>query len=289
MQLREPRRSGLILTREVRVFGRVISDEELAYHSFCPVAWDLKYRKRIEPSNEPGCRPTVPTDLRPKEKPGVARRNSHRLTSSFFLALAIALSIAIGLGWRMRSLEAAAVVSFLLALLTFWLSFRSKIGVAASAYAYSSENLPGKPQPFLGKPLRSRVYHNSGNTYYFSGRPDYTIRVNNGLIPVIVGDRSRPDFCTSAYSEDVIRALAHCALLRKAKKGDPPYALVVYAGKEIVKVEATSEMMKCLRDELHDIKISGRKYEIKLLNGLVSQCAACRFRSKCDQSLAKKN
>ena len=271
------------------MFGRVISDEELAYHSFCPVAWDLKYRKRIEPSNEPGCRPNVSTDPRPKEKRGMARRNSHRLTSSFFLALAIALSIAIGLGWRMRSLEAAAVVSFLLALLTFWLSSRSKIRVAASAYVDSSVNLPGKPQPFLGKPLRSRIFGASGSTYSFSGRPDYTIRANNSLIPVIASNRSRPDLSTSAYSEDVIRALAHCALLRKAKKGNPPYALVVYAGQEIVKVEATSEMMKCLRDALHDITISERIYEIKLLNGLVSQCAECGFRLKCDQSLAKRN
>jgi hypothetical protein len=130
------------------------------------------------------------------------------------------------------SLSVMAATLVVLALVLFLLAARAreKTGIPAGEAFY--QDLPG--QPFFGEPLRSKALG-------ISGKPDCLVRTAHGVVPVELKNSSRPPACGGVYANHMIQALAYCALVEDQMKVRAPYALVIYAGQHVRKVEFTEE------------------------------------------------
>ena len=140
-----------------------------------------------------------------------------------------------------------AATLVVLALVLFSLAARSrkKTGIPAGEVFY--QDLPG--QPFFGEPLRS-------DALGISGKPDCLIRAADGNIPVELKNSSRPPARDGVYANHMIQALAYCALVEEQMKVRVPYALVIYAGQHVRKIEFAEERRQWLLQTIREVELA---------------------------------
>ena len=173
------------------------------------------------------------------------------------------------LSFMATALTTIAVVLFLLAAQS-----RKRIGIPAGALVY--QDLPG--QPFDGKSLRS---HALG----ISGKPDCLIRTVAGIVPVELKYASRPPGRGEVYPSHMIQALAYCALVEDQIKVPAPYALVIYAGQRVRRVEFTQQRRRWLLDTIRQLELARERQLANRNHDHPARCARCGVRSRCDQAL----
>jgi CRISPR-associated exonuclease Cas4 len=151
---------------------------------------------------------------------------------------------------------------------------RKKIGIPAGELVY--QDLPG--QPFDGKPLRS-------HTLGISGKPDCLIRTAEGIVPVELKNASKPPARGEIYSSHMIQALAYCALVEDQMEISAPYALVIYAGQQVRRVDFTEQRRRWLLDTIRELELARERQTAKRNHDHRARCARCGVRSHCDQAL----
>lgn len=107
--------------------------------------------------------------------------------------------------------------------------------------------MPG--QPFEGKPLRS-------HTVGISGKPDCLIRTASGVVPVELKNASKPPACGEVYPSHMIQAVAYCALVEDYMKIPAPYALVIYAGQQVRRVDFSEQRRRWLLDTIRQLELA---------------------------------
>ena len=169
-----------------------------------------------------------------------------------------------------------AATLVVLALVLFLLAARSrkKIGIPAGEVFY--QDLPG--QPFFGEPLRS-------NALGISGKPDCLIRTADGTVPVELKNSSKPPTRGEVYPNHMIQALAYCALVEAQIRERVPYALVIYAGQQVRKVEFTDRRRQWLLATIEEVERARMQKEADRNHSHRGRCTGCGVRSQCDQSL----
>lgn len=174
------------------------------------------------------------------------------------------------------SVSVTAATLAVLALVLFLLAARSRkrIGIPAGALFY--QDLPG--QPFDGKPLRSP-------TLGISGKPDCLIRTAEGIIPVELKNASKPPARGEVYPSHIIQAVAYCALVEDQMKLSAPYALVIYAGQQVRRVEFTEQRRRWLLDTIRQLEFARERQAVNRNHDHKARCAGCGVRSHCDQAL----
>jgi CRISPR/Cas system-associated exonuclease Cas4 (RecB family) len=160
-----------------------------------------------------------------------------------------------------------------LALLFFWLSARSrkKSGIPAGEVFY--QDLVG--QPFTARNLRSPKLG-------ISGKPDCLIRTADGIVPVELRKSKRPPARGEVYSNHMIQNLAYCSLVGEQLRERVPYALVIYAGQQVRRVEFTDPNRKWLMDTIDAVQAARFRKQAKRNHNQRGRCSGCGVRYKCD-------
>jgi CRISPR/Cas system-associated exonuclease Cas4 (RecB family) len=72
-----------------------------------------------------------------------------------------------------------------------------------------------------------------------SGKPDCLIRTADGIVPIELKNASKPPSRGEIYPSHMIQAVAYCALVEDQMNISVPYALVIYAGQQVRRVDFT--------------------------------------------------
>jgi len=83
----------------------------------------------------------------------------------------------------------------------------------------------------------------------------------------------------------MIQALAYCALVEDQMKVRVPYALVIYAGQQVRKVEFTEERRQWLLQTIREVELARARMTANRNHDHCGRCAGCGVRSQCDQAL----
>jgi len=174
------------------------------------------------------------------------------------------------------NIQVMAATLVVLALVLFLLAARSrkKTGIPAGEVFY--QDLPG--QPFFGEPLRS-------NALGISGKPDCLVRTVDGTVPVELKNSSRPPARGEVYANHMIQALAYCALVEDQMKVRVPYALVIYAGRQVRKVVYTDARRQWLLQTIHEVEVAHARLTADRNHEHRGRCVGCGVRSNCNQAL----
>jgi CRISPR-associated exonuclease Cas4 len=174
------------------------------------------------------------------------------------------------------NLQVMATTLVVLAIFLFLQAARSrkKTGIPAGEVFY--QDLPG--QPFFGEPMRS-------NALGISGKPDCLVRTADGTVPVELKISSKPPARGGVYANHMIQALAYCALVEDQIKVRVPYALVIYAGQQVGKVEFTDERRRWLLETIHEVELARARLTAARNHEHRGRCVGCGVRSSCNQAL----
>lgn len=124
----------------------------------------------------------------------------------------------------------------------------------------------------------------SARTIRLRGRPDLLVRAGRWIIPIELKTGRAP---ARPHRGHTLQLLAYCLLIEETSGVRPPYGLLRYPGREfripydgeaertVREVVAAIGATKAARDETH------RSHEQP------GRCAACGFRARCPESLAR--
>src|SRR5260370_5061000 len=119
--------------------------------------------------------------------------------------------------------------------------------------------------------------------YRLSGKPDYLVRVKDGVAPVELKSSQSPS-SGRPYDGHLFQLAAYCLLVEDVCRVSVPYGLVKYEDRTI-RVEYTPSLrasLIALLDEIHTATLCG---ECHINHIQPSKFRSCGFRSICGESL----
>ena len=146
-------------------------------------------------------------------------------------------------------------VGFVLLAIALWLALRARSGLQQS----------GLPQGRL-------VYADTGRwsavaqpyfsqRYRLTGKPDYLVDSDDGLVPVEVKHTAAPAG-GQAYASHVMQLAAYCLLVEEAHGEAPPYGLIRY-NDATVQIDYTQTLRSRLLELLDDLRASRGMAEVR--------------------------
>lgn len=166
----------------------------------------------------------------------------------------------------------AALFLLLLAAVLLWQSARRRreSGLPAGRVIYTDTRAWGKPE----KPLYDAA---TGLT----GKPDYLVEHEGGLIPVEVKSSYAP---SAPHEGHVYQLAAYCLLVERSTGKRPPYGILRYRNRSYA-LDYTPELEAKLRELLGEIRQQERRGEAARSHDDPARCARCGYRGSCDQKL----
>lgn len=163
--------------------------------------------------------------------------------------------------------------SVLLLALALWLAWRARRGQAQS----------GLPQGRL-------VYADTGRwsavakpyvsaRYGLTGKPDYLVDTDEGLVPVEVKRTAAPAG-GQAYPSHVMQLAAYCLLIEEAHGQAPPHGLIRYAD-ATVQIDYTPALRQALLDLLAEMRQARRGDDVRRSHDDPARCRGCGVRHAC--------
>jgi CRISPR-associated exonuclease Cas4 len=145
-----------------------------------------------------------------------------------------------------------------------------------------------------GLPTRSILYADVGSTfpqraplisrrYRLSGKPDYLVRVEDGVAPVELKSSWSPS-SDRPYDGHLFQLAAYCLLVEDVYRVSVPYGLVRYEDRSI-RVDYTPSLRASLLALLDEVRTAKCNGECHISDGQASKCESCGFRSVCGESL----
>ncbi len=163
--------------------------------------------------------------------------------------------------------------SALLLVLALWLAWRARRGQAQS-----------------GVPSGRLVYADTGRwsavakpyfsaRYGLTGKPDYLVETEQGLVPVEVKRTAAPA-SGQAYPSHVMQLAAYCLLVEEAHGQPPPYGLIHYAN-ATVQIDYTTALRQALLDLLAEMRQARVASDVPRSHGDPARCRGCGVRHAC--------
>ncbi len=165
------------------------------------------------------------------------------------------------------------LLSVALLTLALWLALRARRGRQQS----------GLPQGRL-------VYADTGRwsvvakpyfspRYRLTGKPDYLVDGDDGLVPVEVKHTAAPAG-GQAYASHVMQLAAYCLLVEETHGQAPPYGLIRYDDATVL-VEYTATVRSQLLALLDEVRASRIRSEVGRSHRDAARCRACGVRHAC--------
>ena len=145
-----------------------------------------------------------------------------------------------------------------------------------------------------GLPTRDILYADVGSTfpqpapliskrYRLSGRPDYLVRVKDGIVPVELKSSPTPS-SGRPYDGHLFQLAAYCLLVEDVCRVSVPYGLVKYEDPTI-RVEYTPSLRASLIALLDEIRTAKRNGNATSPTINPANSRSCGFRSVCGEGL----
>lgn len=168
---------------------------------------------------------------------------------------------------------ALLAVSAALLLLAVWIALRAR----------RSQELSGLPRGRL-------VYADTGRwsevaqpyfsqRYRLTGKPDYLVDSEEGLVPVEVKHTVAPRR-GQAYDSHVMQLAAYCLLVEESHGHRPSYGLIRYDD-ATVQIDYTPALQQHLLDLLDDMRASLKLHEVKRSHVEIARCRTCGVHHAC--------
>jgi CRISPR-associated exonuclease Cas4 len=119
--------------------------------------------------------------------------------------------------------------------------------------------------------------------YLLTGKPDYLVRVEDGLVPVEVKSGRSPH-SGRPHQGHMFQLAGYCLLVEDLYRVRVPYGLIRYEDRTM-RVEYTQSIRARLLEILDDIRLARRGAECHISHTHVDRCRSCGFRSVCGESL----
>jgi CRISPR-associated exonuclease Cas4 len=150
----------------------------------------------------------------------------------------------------------------------------SDTGFAVGRVAPAEKNLEGVRQE---RPLVSRRHG-------LTGRPDYLVRSEEGIVPVEVKSTRLPAG-GRPYDSHVMQLAAYCLLAEDALGADVPYGVVRYSDGEVT-VDYTPELREELLALLEEMREARAAADVHRSHDDWRRCKGCSVREHCEERLA---
>ena len=151
---------------------------------------------------------------------------------------------------------------------------RTRIGIPAGEIFY--QDLGG--QPFQAEVLRSSFWG-------ISGKPDCLIRTTEGVVPVEFKRSKKAPAGGGIYPNHAIQNLAYCALVEDQMHVRVPYGLVIYAGRQVRRVEYNDANKRWLAEVIAEVRYAAGLPSVRRNHRLAGRCSGCGLRASCLERL----
>ena len=115
--------------------------------------------------------------------------------------------------------------------------------------------------------------------YRLTGKPDYLVETDDGLVPVEV-KRSPAPPGGRAYDSHVMQLAAYCLLVEEAHDEAPPHGVIRYAD-ATVQIDWTDDLRTLLLATLDDMRDDLTRRDVARSHDDAARCAACGVRHAC--------
>ncbi len=165
-----------------------------------------------------------------------------------------------------------ALALIFIALALLWLSARrqAQAGLPGGRVIYSDMRGWGPVEKPLYDP-----------TLGLAGKPDYLVEKGNLIIPVEVKSGRVVD---APYDSHIYQLAAYCLLVQRTLGTRPPYGILRYSNRTYA-IDYTPQLETSLLDLLQEMRLAGDRREQARSHDNPERCAACGYRSICDQIL----
>jgi CRISPR-associated exonuclease Cas4 len=161
----------------------------------------------------------------------------------------------------------------LVALLVLWLANRRKRATGLPQGRVTSADV-GRWQS------EGQVLYDRGLD--LAGKPDYIVEHEGVPVPVEVKSGRTPN---RPYQSHILQLAAYCYLVEATSGKRPPYGILRYS-QNTFKIPYTPELQEELLATVADIRrAESRHSAVDRLHHAPARCAACGFRTVCDQRL----
>lgn len=119
--------------------------------------------------------------------------------------------------------------------------------------------------------------------YGLSGRPDYLVRFDDGVVPVELKSGKSPR-SGRPYEGHMLQLAAYCLLVEDVCQAFVPYGLLQYEDR-CIRVEYTSTARGNLLVILEEMRSVKRGRELHINHNCPAKCRSCGFREVCGEGL----
>ena len=145
-----------------------------------------------------------------------------------------------------------------------------------------------------GLPVRNILYADVGSTfpqtgpltsqrYGLSGKPDYLVRLTEGIAPIEVKSCRAPA-SGRPYEGHIFQLAAYCLLVEDVFGAHVPHGLVNYEDRSI-QVDFTPSLRASLLELLNEMRAAKGGEELHIDHNRPGKCRSCGFRTVCGESL----
>jgi CRISPR-associated exonuclease Cas4 len=165
----------------------------------------------------------------------------------------------------------------ILAVVLFWVASRSKrsSGLPGGRVIYTDTRAWGPVE----KPLYDA-------TLGLTGKPDYLVEKKGVVIPVEVKSSRIPE---APYDSHIYQLAAYCILVHRTMGKRPPYGILHYSDRSgssrTYEVDFTPHLEAGVITILDEIRSNERQKEVGRSHQVQARCAACGYRSMCEEKL----
>ena len=118
--------------------------------------------------------------------------------------------------------------------------------------------------------------------YGLTGKPDYLVETNEGIVPVEV--KSHDSLRSGPYPSDISQLTAYCVLVEDATGVVPPYAIIQYANRPW-RIQFTRQMRKEVLRVIDEMRSARQSQSVHRNHTQPGRCRACGFWDVCDERI----
>jgi len=120
------------------------------------------------------------------------------------------------------------------------------------------------------------------NEHMLTGRPDYLVRVREGVVPVEVKSGAAP---AQPYEAHILQLAAYCLLVEETEARAVPYGIVKYDDRAF-EIEYTPALRAHLLDTLDAMRRGMGARDVGRSHEDPRRCGGCGYRDGCDERLS---
>jgi CRISPR-associated exonuclease Cas4 len=120
-------------------------------------------------------------------------------------------------------------------------------------------------------------------TYQLTGKPDYLVETNKGIIPVEVKSTAAPEI---PYLGHLLQLAAYCLLVEETTDRTPPHGLLKYAD-ALYEVDFTLELRRELLHTMAEMRQARLAETVSRDHNQPGKCLACGFYDVCEEALTR--